>query len=140
VTERKPGKLPAKADHHVPHGVLLGYGATTKYVRYFYQTMNFEKLSTHHTIDEAHYGKTRRPPGRHILMDMGYYQRSVVPVITTPPPLSRYPMRSQHKTVTPFLCKLIPLPMNEFTSAPFSYPNSIILLCRNISIVRTIVQ
>jgi hypothetical protein len=44
----------------------------------------------------------------------------VLPAITTPPPLSRYPLRSQHKTVTPFIFKLLPLPMNDFTSAPFA--------------------
>jgi hypothetical protein len=54
VMARKPGKRPAKADHHTAHGVLLGYGANTKHVCYFYQTMNCEKLSTYNTIDEAH--------------------------------------------------------------------------------------
>jgi hypothetical protein len=107
---RKPGKRPTKAVHHTAHGVLLGYGATTKHVNYFDQTTNLEKLSTHHTIDEAHYGNTRRPRGPQILMDMGYEQQPVLPVITTPPPLSWYLLRSQHKTVTPFLCKLRPLP------------------------------
>jgi hypothetical protein len=34
--------------------------------------------------------------------------------------LARYLLRSRHKSVTPFVCKLIPLPMNEFTSAPFA--------------------
>jgi hypothetical protein len=74
ITARKPGKRPAKADHHTAYGVLLCFGATTKHVRYFDQTMNQEKLSTHHTIAEAHYGKTRRPPGPQILIDMGYDQ------------------------------------------------------------------
>jgi hypothetical protein len=88
-------------------------------IPYVDQTMNSEKLSTQHTIDEAHYGKTRRPPGPQILMDMGYEQQHVLPLITSPPPLSRYPLRSQHKTVTPFMCKLLPLPMNYCTSSPF---------------------
>jgi hypothetical protein len=74
VTARKPGKQPAKADRHTAHGVFLGFGATTKHICYFDQTKNCEKLSTHTTIDEAHYGKTRHPPGPHILMDMGYEQ------------------------------------------------------------------
>jgi hypothetical protein len=78
VTARKPGKRPAKADRHTAHGVLLGYGSTPKHVRYFDQTMNREKLSTHHTIDKAHYGKTTRPPGPQILMDMGYDQEPVL--------------------------------------------------------------
>jgi hypothetical protein len=50
-------------------------------------------------------------------MDMGYEQEPVFPAITT---LSRYPLRSGHNSVTPFVCKLLPLPMNEFTSAPFA--------------------
>jgi hypothetical protein len=58
VTARKPGKRPANADHHTAHGVLLGYGTTQKHVGYFDLTTNREKLSTHHIIDEAHYGKT----------------------------------------------------------------------------------
>jgi hypothetical protein len=118
VTVRKPGKRPAKADRRTDHGVLLGYGSTPKHVRYFDQTKNLEKLSTHHTIDEAHYGMTTRPPGPQILMDMGYDQEPVLPALITVPPKSRYPFRSRHNSVTPFLCKLLPLPMNEFTSAP----------------------
>jgi hypothetical protein len=82
--------------------------------------MNREQLITHHTIDEAHYGKTRRPPGPQILIDVGYAQQSVLPAITTPPTLSRYLLRSRHNTMMPFLCKLLPLPMNEFTSALFA--------------------
>jgi hypothetical protein len=102
VTARKPGRRPAKADCHTYHGVLLGYGATTKHVGDFDQTTNRKKLSTQHTIDEAHYGKTHRPPGPQILMYMGYDQQPVLPAITTPPKLSRHPLRSCHKTVTPF--------------------------------------
>jgi hypothetical protein len=118
VAARKPGKRPAKADRHTAHSVLLGYGSTPKHVRYFDQTTNREKLSTHHTIDEAHYGTTNRPPGPQILMDMGYDQEPVLPALITAPPKSRYPFRSRHNFVTPFLCKLLPIPMNEFTYAP----------------------
>jgi hypothetical protein len=71
VTTRKPGRRTAKADHHTDHGVLLEYGSTTNHIHYFDHSTNHEKLTTHHTIDEAHYRKTRRPPGPHILMDMG---------------------------------------------------------------------
>jgi hypothetical protein len=51
-------------------------------------------------------------------MDMGYDQESVLPALLTVPPQSRYPFRLRHNSVRPFLCKLLPLPMNEFTSAP----------------------
>jgi hypothetical protein len=114
VTARKPGKRPANAGRHTDHEVLLGFGATTKHVRYFDQTTNREKLSTHHTIYEAHYGKAQRPPRPHILMDMGYEQEPVLLAITTPPPVPWYPLRSRHKSIAPFVCKLLPLPMNEF--------------------------
>jgi hypothetical protein len=124
VTARKPGKRPVKADRHTDHGVLLGYGATTKHIRYFDQTMNREKLSTHHTID-AHYSKTRHPPGPQIIMDMGYEQEPVLLVVTMPPPLSWYLLRSRHKSVTPGICKILPLLMNEFMSAPFAIVTSI---------------
>jgi hypothetical protein len=86
VTARKPGKRPANADRHTSHGVLLVYGSTPKHVRYFVQTTNREKLNTHHTIYEAHYGKTTRPPGPQILMDMGYNQEPVLPASITVPP------------------------------------------------------
>jgi hypothetical protein len=118
VTARKPGRRPAKADRHIAHGVLLGYGSTPTHIRYFDQTMNREKLSTHHMIDEAHYGTTKRPPGPHILMDMGYDQEPVLLALTNVPPNLRYPFRSRHGYVTPFVCKLLSLPMNYFTSAP----------------------
>jgi hypothetical protein len=118
-------KRPAKADRHTDHGVLLGFDAITKHIRYFDQTMNHEKLSTHHTIDEVHYGKTQLPPGSQILMDMGYEQESALPAITTPPPVSRYPRRLRHKSVTPFVCKFCPLPMNEFTFSPFPVTASV---------------
>jgi hypothetical protein len=118
VTARKPGKRPAKADRRTAHGVLLGYGSTPKHVRYFDQKTNREKLSTHHTIDKAHCGTTTRPPRPQILMDMGYDQEPVLPALITVPPKSRYPLNSHHNSVTPFLCKLLPLPMNEFTYAP----------------------
>jgi hypothetical protein len=81
VMARKPGKRPAKADHHTDHGFLLGYG------HYFDEMTNREKLSTHHTIDEAHISKNCRPPGPQILMDMGYEQQPLLPAITTPPHL-----------------------------------------------------
>jgi hypothetical protein len=54
VKAQKLGKRPTKADRHNDHGVLLGFGATTKHLRYFDQTTTREKLSTHHTIDEVH--------------------------------------------------------------------------------------
>jgi hypothetical protein len=69
-------------------------------------------------IDEAHYGTTNRPPGPQIIMDMGYDQEPVLPALLTVPPKSRYPFHSCHNSVTPFVCKLLPLPMNEFTSSP----------------------
>jgi hypothetical protein len=50
-------------------------------------------------------------------MDMGYDQEPVLPALITVPPQSRYPFRSLQNYVTPFLCKLLPIPMNEFTSA-----------------------
>jgi hypothetical protein len=51
-------------------------------------------------------------------MDMGYDQEPVVPSFITVPPKSLYPFCLRHNYVTPFLCKLLPLPMNEFTSSP----------------------
>jgi hypothetical protein len=139
VMAHKPRKRPAKADRHTAHGILIGYGATTKHFCYFDQTTNREKLRTPHTIDEDNNGKTRHPPAPQILMDMGYEQQPVLPVITNPPQLSQYPLRSRHKTVTLFLCKLIPLPMHEFTSAPVDVIASIAMsgIDRNNSVTVT---
>jgi hypothetical protein len=61
-----------------------------------------------------HYGKTRRPPGPQILMEMGYELRPLIPVIVTPPPLLWCPICSLHKPVIPFYSKILPRPMNEF--------------------------
>jgi uncharacterized membrane protein len=102
----------AKADRHTARGVLLGYGSTPKHVRYFDQTMNHKKLSTHHMLDEAHYGATNRPHRPQILMDMGYHQEPVLLALTTVPPKSRYTFHPRNNSVTPFLCKLLLLPMN----------------------------
>jgi hypothetical protein len=58
-------------------------------------------------------------------MDMGYDQEPVLPALITLPPKSSYPFRSRHNSVTLFLCKLLPLPMNEFTSAPVAVVASV---------------
>jgi hypothetical protein len=110
VTARKPGKRTAKADRHTAHGVLLGFGSSTKHVRYFDLTTNREKLSSHHVIDEAHYGTARRPAGAHVLMDMGYGIPSLPLVLLQPLKPSVYPTWSQHKCITPLSCTLLPLP------------------------------
>jgi hypothetical protein len=51
-------------------------------------------------------------------MDMGYEQQPLLAAIIFLLPLSRYPLRSLHKPMTPFNRKILPLPMNELTSAP----------------------
>jgi hypothetical protein len=57
VKAQKPGKRPTKADRHTEHGVLLGFSSTSNHVRYFDTAINQEKLSSHHVIDGAYYGK-----------------------------------------------------------------------------------
>jgi hypothetical protein len=58
-------------------------------------------------------------------MDIGYEKEPLLPAIITPPPMLRYPLRSSHTSVISFVCKLLPLPMNEFTSAPFTVITSV---------------
>jgi hypothetical protein len=119
ITARKPGKRPAKADRHTSHRVLLGFGSTPKHGRYFGTTTNREKLSSHHVIDEAHYGKYRRSPGAQLLMDMGYEMPTpLISNIGTPTPISQYPPRCKTLPPKTFICKFFPLPMNEFTATP----------------------
>jgi hypothetical protein len=69
-------------------------------------------------------------------MDMGYDQEPVLPALITVPPQSRYPLRSRHNSVTPSLCRLLPRPMNEFTSAPAAVIASVSAsdIDRNISV------
>jgi hypothetical protein len=126
VTARKPGKWPVKADRHTAHGILLGYGATPKHVRYFDLTKNHEKLSTYNIMYESHYGKTHRPPGPQIFMYMGYELPPLIPAIVTPSPLLQYLICSIHKPVMTFYSKLLPLPMNEFTSDPVAVVTALI--------------
>jgi hypothetical protein len=126
VTAHKHGKQPVKADHNIAHGILIGYDSTPRHVCYFDQPTNHEQLSTHHIINEAHYSKTRHPPGPQLLMDMGYDLTPFPTVIITPPPRLQYPLYSLNKPVTPFYSKLIPLPMNEFTSAPAAVVTTLI--------------
>jgi hypothetical protein len=125
VTARKPRKRPAKADRHTVHGVLLGLGSSTKHVRYFDLTTNREKLSSHHVIDEAHYGTARRPNGAQVLMDMGYDIPSLPLVPLQLSQFAMYPKRSQHKCITPLSCTMNPLPLHEFTPAPVAVAASL---------------
>ena len=118
---KQPSKRSAKLDHHVYKGILIGFGATDKHVRYIDHDTNQEKLATHVVFDEAHYTSTNRPPGVQLLYNIG-----MPPEPSTPPvallessPFSPYPPI----TVKPFL-KAIPsarralLPLAEF--APIS--------------------
>jgi hypothetical protein len=125
VTACKPGKRPAKADRHTAHGVLLGLGSSTKHVRYFDLTTNRDKLSSHHVINEAHYGTYRRPAGAQVLMDMGYDIPSLPLVPLQSSQFTMYPKRSHHKCITPLSCTLIPLPLHEFTPAPVAVTDSL---------------
>jgi hypothetical protein len=74
VTALKPGKRPEKSDRHKSHGVLLGFGSSK----------NIEKLTSHHVIDEAYYGNTRRPAGAQVLVDIGYGIPSLPLVLLQP--------------------------------------------------------
>jgi hypothetical protein len=125
VTARKPEKRPAKADRHTAHGVLLGFGSSTKHVRYFDLTKNRGKLSSHHVIDEAHYGTALRPAGAKVIMDMGYDIPSLPLVPLQSSQFAMYPKRSQNKCITPSSCTLIPLPLHEFTPAPVTVAASV---------------
>jgi hypothetical protein len=119
VTACTPSKLPTKADRHTAHGVLIGFRSSKKHVRYFELTTNFEKLSYHHIIDEAHNGTSRHPVGPQVLMDMGFDIPSAPKkIVIVPPPLSQYPLRSRKKSITPLYITLLPLPLREFPLAP----------------------
>jgi hypothetical protein len=122
---RKPGKRPANADRHTAHGVLLGFGSSTKHVHYFDLTTNREKLSSHHVIDEAHFGTAHRPVGAQVHMDMGYDIPSLPLVPLQSSQFAIYPKWSHHKCITPLSCTLIPLPLHEFTPAPVAVAASL---------------
>jgi hypothetical protein len=78
VTARNPGKRPAKTDRHTAHGVLLGFGSSTKHVRYFDLT-------------------ARHPAGAQVLMDMGYNIPSLPLVPLQLSQFAMYPKRSHRK-------------------------------------------
>jgi hypothetical protein len=125
VTGRKPETRPAKADCHTAHAVLLGFGSSTKHVRYFDPTANREKLSSRDVIDEAHYGTSRRPAGAQVLVDMGYDISSLTLVPLQPPKPLVYLTQSRHKCIKPLSCTPIPLPLHEFTPAPVTVAASL---------------
>jgi hypothetical protein len=114
ITARKPGKRPAKADKHTPHGILIGCVTTAKHVLYPDSRTKREKTSSHHTIDEGHFSVACRPPGPQVLMDMGYDQPPIA--VPGPVPFAPYPASSPRKPVKLSRLPLfIPLPLYEFT-------------------------
>jgi hypothetical protein len=72
-------------------------------------------------------------------MDMGYDQLHVLPSLITVRPKSRYPFRSRHNSMAPLLCKLLPPPMDEFTSDPVAVIASVSAsdIDRNSSVIVT---
>jgi hypothetical protein len=130
VTARKPGKRPVKDERHTAHGALLGFGSSTKHVRYFNLTTIREKLSSHHVIDKPHYGTARHPAGAWVLMDMGYNIPSLPLVPLQPPKPSVYPTRSRHKCITPLPCILILPPLHKFTPTPVAVAASLAVTSR----------
>jgi hypothetical protein len=87
--------------------------------------MNREKLSSHHVIDEAHYGTARRPAGDQVLMDMGCDIPSLPLVPLQLSQFTMYPKRPHHKCITPLSCTMIPLPLHEFTPYPVTVAASL---------------
>jgi hypothetical protein len=104
--------------------------SSTKHVHYFDLTTNLENISSHHVIEEAHYGTARRPAGAQVLMDMGYGipPLSLVPLQPLKP--SVYHTWSQHKCINPLSCTLIPLPLHDFTPSPIAVAASLVTTSR----------
>ena len=74
IFAKKPGKRPAKLDHHTSNGIVLGYTLTTKNVYYIDDTTNQVKMGVHAIFDEAHYTvpKEQVPMAAQALQCLGY--------------------------------------------------------------------
>ena len=54
VYNRKPGKRPAKLDHHTATGIFLGFAATNKNIKYIDEKPGRVKVGTHAIFDEVY--------------------------------------------------------------------------------------
>ena len=56
ITAKKPTGRPTKADPNTYEGIFLGYGATSKNIKYHDVHSQRRKWAHHHTVDEFQYG------------------------------------------------------------------------------------
>ena len=68
---RKPGKRPAKLDHHTSEGIFLNYTATSKNVVYLDINTGREKIASNVVFDEANFSDGSGSPGAHALHRAG---------------------------------------------------------------------
>ena len=71
---RKPGKRPAKLDHHTSNGVFLGYTATMRNFYYIDDITGKIKIGAHAVFDECHFTvpKLETPLAAQGLQTLGY--------------------------------------------------------------------
>ena len=74
IFAKKPGKRPAKLDHHTSNGIFLGYTATTKNVYFIDDKTRSVKMGVHCIFDEAHFTvqKDKAPIAAQTLQCLGY--------------------------------------------------------------------
>ena len=68
---RKPGKRPAKLDHHTSEGIFLNYTATSKNVVYLDINTGREKIASNVVFDEANFSDGSGSPSAHALHRAG---------------------------------------------------------------------
>jgi hypothetical protein len=121
VTARKPGKSPSKLDRHASRGIFLGFGATTRHIRYWDVQTERIKLSNHHVFDEAHFGSAHRPPSAQLLFDLGMVDDpvpvdDVVP--DAPADVAVMPPIPKRMAKLPWEALRQALPLSEFVAFP----------------------
>ena len=74
IFTKKPGKRPAKLDHHTSNGIFLGYTSTMKNVYYIDDKTNVVKIGCHAIFDEVHFTvpRNKTPMAAQTLQCLGY--------------------------------------------------------------------
>ena len=80
IYAKKPGKRPAKLDHHTSNGIFLGYKSTMKNVYYIDEKTSVIKIGVHAIFDEAHFTvpKSKTPMTAQALQCLGYHKPNYI--------------------------------------------------------------
>jgi hypothetical protein len=127
ITAKKPTGRPTKADPNTYEGIFLGYGATSKNIKYHDVHSQRRKWAHHHTVDEFQYGDApadRSTASKHILETFTQLPHTQVggkklhqpnkSIVVNPLPIEAYPNELD--------IQLEPLPYTAAAAAKFERP------------------